>query len=248
MSTSSPHIPFQQCSDVFSSPISSFLMHYYCFLLHFTIGRDHILINPLAGRLPLPVANPFFILISRTVFLKCVSTSSSPNSCVIPFNQAPIPSSPLKPLWQMFPVTSEQARLCSFCSLSLKCSCMIHPGCLSKLNLRGSFLLTVTPPQHPFPDLVKYPLCLQGSSHIKPSETLLFLYFIFWPPRLYQKLFTGVDSQITWGLGVPTRCSVEHLQITYSRPSVSLVLPHLQFHIHGFKQTQSVLLYYLLFF
>lgn len=166
MSTSSPHVPFQQCSDVFSSPISSFLMRYYCFLLHFTTGGDDILINPLAGRLPLPVANPFFILVSRTVFLKCVSTSSSPNSCVIPFNQAPIASSPLKSLWQMFPVTSEQARLCSFCSLSLKCSSMIHSVCLSKLSMRGTFLVIVMPPQHPFQDLFKYALCLQCPSHI----------------------------------------------------------------------------------
>lgn len=148
----------------------------------------------------------------------------------------------------MFPVTSEQAKLWSFCSLSLKCSSMIHPGCLSKLYMRGTFLLIMMPPQHPFPDLVKYHLCLQCTSYIMPSETVLFLHFIFWPPPLYQKLFKRVDSQITWGLGVPTLCSVENLQITYSQPSISLVLPHLHFHIHGFKQTQSVVLYYLLLF
>ena len=248
MSTSSPHIPFQQCSPVFSSPISTFLMHYHCFLLHFTMGEDHILINPLAGGLPVPVANPFFVLISWTAFLKCESTCSFPNSCVIPFHQTPIPSIPLKPLRQVFPVTSEQANLCLFCSLSLKCSSMIHPGCLSKLNVRGTLLLIMMPPQHPFPDSVKYPLCLQCASYIMPSEPVLFLYFIFWPPPLYQKLFKRVDSQITWGLRVSTLCSVENLQITYSQPSISLVLPHLQFHIYGFKQTQSVMLYYLLLF
>ena len=188
MSTSSPHVTFQQWSDVFSSPISSFLMCYYCILLHFTIGGDHILINPLAGRLPLPVANPFFILVSRTVFLKCVSTSSSPNSCVIPFNQAPIASSPLKSLWQMFPVTSEQARLCSFCSLSLKCSSMIHPVCLSKLSVRGTFLLTVMPPQHPFPDLVKYALCLQCPSHIC-HQKLYSSYILYFGLLLHTKNF-----------------------------------------------------------
>ena len=188
MSTSSPHVPFRQCSDVFSSPISSFLMCYYCILLHFTIGGDHILINPLAGRLPLPVANPFFILVSRTVFLKCVSTSSSPNSCVIPFNQAPIASSPLKSLWQMSPVTSEQARLCSFCSLSLKCSSMIHPVCLSKLSVRGTFLLTVMPPQHPFPDLVKYALCLQCPSHIC-HQKLYSSYILYFGLLLHTKNF-----------------------------------------------------------
>ena len=188
MSTSSPHVPFRQCSDVFSSPISSFLMCYYCILLHFTIGGDHILINPLAGRLPLPVANPFFILVSRTVFLKCVSTSSSPNSCVIPFNQAPIPSSPLKSLWQMSPVTSEQARLCSFCSLSLKCSSMIHPVCLSKLSVRGTFLLTVMPPQHPVTDLVKYALCLQCPSHIC-HQKLYSSYILYFGLLLHTKNF-----------------------------------------------------------
>ena len=104
-------------------------------------------------------------------------------------------------------------------------------------------------PTASFPRLGQISLVSPGQfTHKAIRNSILFLYFIFWPPPLYQKLFTGVDSQITWGLGVPTHCSVEHLQITYSRPSVSLVLPHLQFHIHGFKQTQSVVLYYLLFF
>ena len=249
MSTSSPCIPFQQCSPVFSSPISSFLMHYHCFLLHFTMGEDHILINPLAGGLPVPVANPFFILISWTVFLKFESTCSSPNSCVIPFHQTPIPSIPLKPLWQVFPVTSEQAKLCLFCSLSLKCSSMIHPGCLSKLSVRGTWLLIMMPPTASFPRLSQIPLVSPVHFiHSAIRTCIVLIFYILAYPFIPKTFFKRVDSQITWGLRVPTLCSVENLQITYSQPSISLVLPHLQFHIYGFKQTQPVVLYYLLLF
>lgn len=57
MSTSPPHIHFWQCPEMFSPPISSFLMHNHCFLLHFTVGKDCILIYPLTERSPFLVAN-----------------------------------------------------------------------------------------------------------------------------------------------------------------------------------------------
>lgn len=65
-----PKYPFLAMPwNVFPS-ISSFLMHNDCFLLHFTVGKDCILIKP-AVRSPFPVSNqslPFTLFMHSPLF------------------------------------------------------------------------------------------------------------------------------------------------------------------------------------
>ena len=94
-----PHITFWQCPGMFSSHISSFQMHYLCFLLHFTVGEDCILINPFAGSLPLQLPiNPFHSFHAQSSHLPPLVSLQS--------NQSSIPSTPLKVLLQKLPGAS----------------------------------------------------------------------------------------------------------------------------------------------
>lgn len=156
-------------------------MHYYCFLLHFTAGEDGILINSFAGGSLLLVASLSLALFSCTVLLKWVSTFLFPHSCVIPISSnlhalistETAPAKVVGDLWRSQAFLLSQGSEPLLILLSLPKMFFFDKSWLSlnshwKEHLLIIMLVTAHAPK-PFPDWIKYPLCLHCTPYMIPS-------------------------------------------------------------------------------